>query len=85
MRGNGGLILECQYGAGEDVSYHDVQDWVDRVAEVQDYNHAMSATYTFYHGYIGDKDRLKCATKLYSTDPNIDGGWRQWDDVWRSF
>lgn len=84
INGAGSMIIECQYGAGEQVTYSQVAAWVDAMDRDQNTNTGMAATYNLYHGYIGSNSRLKCATKLYSTN-TIATEWRSWNDVWSSF
>lgn len=84
LSGAGGIVIECQYSGGVGDSYDNDQGWVDAVYKRQGYDHAMSATYNFHHGYIGSSSRLKCATKMYTTDQTMQT-WRNWNDVWPSF
>lgn len=84
LNGDDGLLVECQYGAGEGNQYSAIQSWVNTVTDKQGYNNAMSATCSVYDGYIGSNSRLKCATKLYSTGQDMTH-WRDWGDVWSLF
>lgn len=84
IRGQGGLVIECQYGAGSNYDSGSVDAWLTSMVIKQGYDHLLHATYNVYHGYVGDNSRLKCATKLYSTDQNYDS-WRDWGDVWNAF
>lgn len=84
IQGAGGLVVECQYGAGVQADYWQVDKWVGDMTAKQGIEDQLSATYNVFHGYIGSDSRLKCATKLYSTQQDM-SQWRSWDDVWRAF
>lgn len=81
VKGHESVILECQYGAGIEPNYESVMSYSqwDKVN-----NPARKTIYHAFHGFIGNRDALKCAHKVYTNDQHADG-WRSWDDIWRSF